>query len=102
MERKADRVGPCGGDEGDIIFCDVIVFEGFPEPGHLIGTDQLAEHLVDHALGIRPAEAEHIAFRIEPIAQIGPFDKEVPPIRTDERGAVDGHKGFRLAVRETG
>ena len=61
-----------------------MVFESLPEHSGEIRTSQLADHSVDHPLAVGFLEVEHIAFRIEPVAQVGTHDVEFAAIWLDE------------------
>lgn len=80
VERQADGVGTCACDVGDIILGDIMVLESLPERSGEIRTSQLADHSVDHPLAVGFLEVEHIAFRIEPVAQVGTYDVEFAAI----------------------
>ena len=71
---------------------DVVILECFPEFGGVVRSYQLAEHLMDETRGVGFAESEHIAFRIQPISQIGSFDEEFASVRTDKVLSVNADK----------
>ena len=84
VEGEADGVRAGRGDEGDVGLGDVVVLEGRPEVRRLLGADELAEHLVDEVRGVALAEAEHVAFGVEPVAEVRPPDEELPAVSVDE------------------
>ena len=75
MERNADGICTGRSDEFDILLSHIIILEHLPELGSEVGTDHLPEHLVYHPRRICLLEAEHISFRIEPVAEVGTLDE---------------------------
>ncbi len=98
MERDTDGIGSGRSDEFNILTSYVIVLEKLPELVCKVRSNEFPEHLVDHADGIGLAESEHIAFRIEPIAEIRALDEESGSVRSQKVSPVDTDKVFRSHV----
>lgn len=92
VERQTDGVGTGLGDEVDVGAGDVVVLELTPEAGRGLWADELAEHLVDHAVAIALLEAEHVALGIEPVAKVRAYDEELLAIGFDEVRSIDAYK----------
>ena len=89
VQRQADGVAACGFDKHYVVLGHIIVLELFPKVGCRVGSDELAEHFVDEMRGIGVVETEHIAFRIEPVAEVCAFDEQACAVRVTEIGSVD-------------
>ena len=90
VEWQAHSIGSPLANEVQVITGDVVLFELLPEAGGLVGAHQLAQHEIDHPRGVGAAETEHIAFGIEPVAQIGTLDEEPGAIGQQEILAAHG------------
>ena len=77
VERDTDGVSPCRSYELNVLFCHIVVLEHLPELCSKVRTDHFTEHLVNKSCGIGLLKAEHIALRIQPVAEIGSLDEEL-------------------------
>ena len=98
MEGKTDGISTGRRNEPYIVAGNIVIFERFPELSGEVGTDQFAEHLVDASRRICLVEAKHIPFRVQPVAKVRPFDKELLPFGGNQVGAGDTHECFRRQV----
>ena len=99
VEGKTDGVGSLTCDKGDIGTGDVVVLELTPEVGGEVRSHGLLDHQVDHPGRVGLAQAEHVAFWVEPVAQIGALDIEFLAVRFHQVGSLDSDEpvlGLRL------
>ena len=92
VEGQADGVGSLSRDEGNVGTRDVVVLELAPELGGKVRTHGLLDHQVDHPGRVGLAQTEHVALRIEPVAQIRSLNIEFLSVRLDEVGPFDTDK----------
>ena len=92
VEGQADGVGTLVADEEDVVAGDVVVLEVGPELCGHIGTHHLLEEQVYHPCRIGAAEAEHVAFGVEPVAQVGALDKKSGAVGFHQVVALDPDK----------
>ncbi len=92
MERQTDGVGTPALDEADVFARYVVVLECLPEVGGKVRSHQLAEHLVDETARVGLAEPEHVAFRIQPIAEVGAHDEEFGSVGLYQVLALNGYE----------
>ena len=92
MEGETDCIGTCGRDIVDVGLGDIVIFELCPEFCRLVGTHEMTHDIIDLSGSIHASEAKHIAFGIEPVAEIRAYDEELGAVGLDEIGSVDLHK----------
>ena len=101
VERQADGVGTLRGDEVDIGLRHIVVLELLPELCREVRSHSLLEQQVDHPSRVGAAEAEHIPFRIKPVAKVRALDEEFLAIGLDEVMALDGDKALAVLLSAT-
>ena len=89
VERNTDGVGSCRSDELNVLFSHIIVLEHLPELCSKVRAYHFTEHLVNQSCGICLLEAEHIALRIKPVAEICSLDEELGSVRSHKVLSVD-------------
>ena len=75
VKGQTDGVGALLGNKVDIGLGHVVVLELLPELCCKVRTYSLFEQQVDHPGRVGTSESEHIAFRIQPVAQIGALNQ---------------------------
>ena len=100
VERQADGVGSLPGDEVDVLTSHIVVLELLPELSREVGTYSLLEEQVDHPSRIGAPEAKHIAFGIEPVAEVRALYQQFLAVGLDQVVALDGDeaRGFLLSA----
>ena len=109
VEWDTDGVGSCRSDELNVLFSHIVVLEHLPELCSKVRTDHFTEHLVYKSCGICLLEAEHIALRIKPVAEICSLDEELGSVRShkvlsvdpDEIGGRNSSAGVATAEHQT-
>ena len=99
VERQADCVGACRGNELDVFARDIVVFELLPEFGGIFFAGKLAKHLVNETRRVGSLETEHIALGVEPVAEVRTADVELRSVRLDEIGPLDFYELASFGVR---
>ena len=92
VEGKTDGIGTLLSNKVNIFARDIVILKLLPKEGCLVRADSLFEEQVDHPGRVRTAEAEHIALRIQPVAQIRTLDIKFLSIRLYQVGSLYSHK----------